>query len=242
MSKNSRVLNNHNNKISQAYKPRNNAHLGIDIIGDNCKNNNTGLLDYIIAHSDGVVVSCRNNIKGFVNGSYGNYVKIKHNNGYFTLYAHLTYGSVKVKVGDKVTKGQIIGYMGNTGYSFGAHLHFEVRNEKDVKTDPTPYINADLPIKNSNEKYTTGNYITLEEMNIRNGSGINNSIKKVKQMSANGKKHATSTNPNSNAIYKKGTEFTAQKIIVKGNEVWAKSPSGYICIKGASGKIYCKKK
>lgn len=92
------------------------------------------------------------------------------------------------------------------------------------------------------EEYTPSNYITLEDMNLRNGAGINYTIRKVSQMSTNGKKHATSTNPNANATYKKGTEFTAQEIVAKGNEVWAQSPSGYICIKGASGKVYCKKK
>ena len=77
--------------------------------------------------------------------SYGNYVKIKHNDGYYTLYAHLKYGSVKVSIGDKVKKGQTIGYMGNTGRSTAAHLHFEVRNTKDKRINPTQYLNADLP-------------------------------------------------------------------------------------------------
>lgn len=105
-----------------------------------------------------------------------------------------------------------------------------------------------LPIEFENEikvelkEYTTGNYITLEDMNIRNGAGYKYQIKKVKDMSINGRKHATSTNLNANACYKKETEFTAQEIIKNSNEVWAKSPSGYVCIKGASGKVYCKKK
>lgn len=90
-------------------------------------------------------------------------------------------------------------------------------------------------------EYSIGNYITLEEMNIRSGAGYKYAIKKVKDMSLNGKKHATSTNPNANATYKKGTEFTAQEIIKNGKEYWAKTPSGYICLKGASNKIYCKK-
>lgn len=94
----------------------------------------------------------------------------------------------------------------------------------------------------TNQQYTQGNYITLEDMNIRSGAGYKYLIKKVKDMTANGKKHATSTNPNANATYKKGTEFTAQEIIKNGNECWAKSPSGFICLKGASGKVYCKKK
>ena len=66
--------------------------------------------------------------------SYGNMVKIKHDNwkggSVETLYAHLN--STNVKVGQKVKKGDIIGYSGNTGNSFGAHLHFEVRYKGDA--------------------------------------------------------------------------------------------------------------
>lgn len=96
--------------------------------------------------------------------------------------------------------------------------------------------------KINKEEYVKGNYITLESMNIRNGAGANYTIKKVSEMSANGRKHATSTNLNANAEYKKDTEFTAQKIIKNGNEYWALTPSGFICLKGSSGKVYCKKK
>ena len=53
--------------------------------------------------------------------------------------------SVSVNEGQHVQKGQVIGYMGNTGNSYGAHLHFEVRNTKDIRINPTPYIDADLP-------------------------------------------------------------------------------------------------
>ena len=54
-------------------------------------------------------------------------IKIDHGNGYFTRYLHLAYGSVNVSVGDFVKKGTVLGYMGNTGYSFGGHLHFEIK-------------------------------------------------------------------------------------------------------------------
>ena len=60
------------------------------------------------------------------NSSYGNYCIINHGNGYATLYAHHMQ-LPRVKVGDTVSKGQAIGYVGNTGNSFGAHLHFELR-------------------------------------------------------------------------------------------------------------------
>jgi len=57
---------------------------------------------------------------------YGNFITIKHKNGEYTTYDHLQYGGAKVKVGDKVKKGQEIGYSGNTGQTKGPHLHFEV--------------------------------------------------------------------------------------------------------------------
>ena len=89
--------------------------------------------------------------------------------------------------------------------------------------------------------YTKGTYITLENMKVRTGAGTNHKQKKVKELTADGKKNATSQSLNAYAVYKKGTVFTALEIINE-NGVWAKSPSGYICIKGASGKVYCKKK
>ena len=57
--------------------------------------------------------------------SYGNVVVIRHNNGLETLYAHLS--KREVKSGDHVEAGDVIGLGGNTGRSFGSHLHFEVR-------------------------------------------------------------------------------------------------------------------
>ena len=54
----------------------------------------------------------------------GNYLVIKQDNGYHTLYAHLS--KKLVNEGDKVSKGQLIGIMGQTGYATGVHLHFAV--------------------------------------------------------------------------------------------------------------------
>ena len=105
--------------------------------------------DGVDAHSDGTVVEvekgCNYNTYPQGPNIYGNYVKIKHDNGYYTLYAHLVYDTIPVKKGDRVKKGEYIGWMGNTGYSNGAHVHFEVRNENDVRINPEPYLNSDLP-------------------------------------------------------------------------------------------------
>lgn len=230
---NSRVFKKKGNKITQKYKSG--VHNGIDLVG-------TGsTLDYIVAHSDGTVVAVRKDCNATykTGSSYGNYVKIKHNNGYRTLYAHLKYGSVTVKVGDKVKKGQVIGYMGNTGHSFGAHLHFEVRNTNDVKIDPTPYINADLPkvtTASTSNKYTIGTYVTSYNMKVRVGPGTKYRAKSKKELTKDGQRNA-----NMFGAYKKGTRFTAKEIINNTDgSVWAKSPSGYICIKDKT-KNYCKK-
>ena len=73
----------------------------------------------------------------------GNFVTLTHGNGEETRYYHLKEGSVVVNVGDVVEKGQVIGFMGKTGYVTGTHLHFEIR--KDGKTvDPIPYLEGKL--------------------------------------------------------------------------------------------------
>lgn len=137
MSLKNRVLESGLLEVTQEYKPG--VHNGIDVVNQNYT------LGNIVAHSDGVVVGSRNNCNGFENGSYGNYVKIKHDNGYYTLYGHMAYNTVRVSVGQRVSKGQVLGYTGNTGMSYGGHLHFEVRNTSDVRIDPTEYLNSDLP-------------------------------------------------------------------------------------------------
>jgi beta-lactamase regulating signal transducer with metallopeptidase domain len=73
----------------------------------------------IVATADGIVMKAE-----FRETSYGKVVIIKHSETYSTLYAHMS--EFKVKEGDKVTKGQIIGFVGNSGLSTGPHLHYEV--------------------------------------------------------------------------------------------------------------------
>lgn len=88
-------------------------HRGLDISGDNC------LGARIVAADDGVVV-----ISEYGHWSWGNYVVINHGNGYTTLYAHCV--SLSASVGQSVSAGETIAFVGNTGNSFGAHLHLEI--------------------------------------------------------------------------------------------------------------------
>lgn len=59
-------------------------------------------------------------------GQYGNYVRIRHANGYQTAYAHMSRFGPGIREGVKVRQGQVIGFVGNTGFSTGPHLHYEV--------------------------------------------------------------------------------------------------------------------
>ncbi|MFN3405769.1 MAG: M23 family metallopeptidase [Cytophagaceae bacterium] len=90
----------------------------------------------IYATGDGVVKLVTTNL-----GGYGKEIEIDHGYGYITKYAHLD--GFKVKVGQKVKRGELIGYSGNTGSSTAPHLHYEVMyNGK--KVDPVHYFFIDL--------------------------------------------------------------------------------------------------
>ncbi|MBI9067045.1 MAG: peptidoglycan DD-metalloendopeptidase family protein [Salinivirgaceae bacterium] len=90
--------------------------------------------------------------KGYQKKGAGNYVKIKHNSVYTTQYAHLKGYAKGLKTGDHVTQGQLIGYVGTTGYSTGPHLDFRFfKNGQPVdplKVDAPPVE----PIKKINKE------------------------------------------------------------------------------------------
>lgn len=75
--------------------------------------------------------------------TYGNVVMIKHSDRCYSAYGHMPTGGRLVKQGDKVTKGQKIGLVGDTGNSSGPHLHFEM-----TYTDPTKIIGIGKPLEN----------------------------------------------------------------------------------------------
>lgn len=126
--------------ISSPFGPRwGRNHNGIDV-GDG------GIMGgAAVASKAGTVIyvanSCTHNFaKNYscgCGGGYGNYIIISHDGTYSTVYAHLSYASVSV--GDYVEQNQVIGAIGSTGHSTGAHLHFEIR-ENGVAQNPMNYV------------------------------------------------------------------------------------------------------
>lgn len=125
--------------ISSGYGSRwGTTHRGIDIAGGGIAGASA------CASKDGTVIavntSCTHDYPKSGNccgNGYGNYVLVSHGDGYTTLYGHLQ--SVAVSVGDSVSQGQTIGYIGCTGYSTGYHLHFEIRLD-GVAQNPSNYV------------------------------------------------------------------------------------------------------
>jgi LysM repeat protein len=99
-------------EISDYFGTRGGDHFGIDIAAE--KGASVQVVD------DGTV------LKSYYSGSYGHVVFVSHPGGIETVYAHLN--KRVVEEGEKVKKGQLIGLVGNTGRSYGTHLHFEVHN------------------------------------------------------------------------------------------------------------------
>lgn len=174
MSVKCRVLKCGECEITQSYGGANN-HLGTDIVGKGYT------LDTILAHTDGIVTYIqtghKNNKGSTGDASYGNMIKLDHGNGNYTLYAHLD--RVYVSNGQRISKGQELGYMGNTGNSYGGHLHFEVFKD-NIRVDSGPYLNANIieplvqPVaRNENKNQIKVNVIDLR---IRKGAGINQAI------------------------------------------------------------------
>lgn len=127
--------------VSTLFNPTN--HKALDL-GFLIKYNATAPLP-VLATADGyVTIAVNNQDRDVTSGarSYGNQVMIQHDTTLKTRSCHLAKGTVCVKVGQKVKRGQVIGMMGNTGYSFGRHLHFEVY-EFGVRVNPFKYL--DIP-------------------------------------------------------------------------------------------------
>lgn len=210
-------------------------HHGIDLIAKP-RNNNAE----IVAIADGVVTGVQKTGKQHGTACF---VRIKHSNGLYSLYYHLKSKSIIVNVGDHVKKGQKLGIIGATGIATGIHLHFQIdRGSDKTSIDPYDYVFKNKAIVDEVDGYPSGvNYRTLGTMYVRVNAGTCYSIKLVKQMTKDGQRNATSSNPNAYAVYKKGTIFTALEIIKSKYGIWARTPSGFVCVVGASGRKYCER-
>ena len=102
----------------------------------------------IYAARAGIVVEVAySNFRGGADwGKYGaeaNVVKIMHDDGSFGVYAHLSWDSIRVRVGDRVRRGEFIAASGNTGFSTGPHLHFVVVRNEGLRTVSVPVVFSD---------------------------------------------------------------------------------------------------
>lgn len=169
------VLATMNERISYGFSSE---HMALDLVPENGGDTDA------IAFAEGTVEVAVNNVrytnhnsKG--NATYGNYVIIKHPNGYKTLYAHLKYGSILVNAGDYVSKGQRLATIGQTGNAYGVHLHFEIRGPDNKLVNPNDYLfrnntafSPNESTENSSLENTNKNTTVSENNNNTNTSNI----------------------------------------------------------------------
>jgi len=133
------------NKTSGFKSKERPTHQGIDYRGEKG--------DFIVLKQGGTVgrvfTGCVVGPKGCGNG-YGNFVEVQHNPETLTRYAHLT--KPNMKSGDKVNPGDIVGTIGDTGNSFGDHLHFEFE-KNGKKIDGSSYAEDYFVILDKSDKY-----------------------------------------------------------------------------------------
>lgn len=229
------VIYNSINRITQHYG---NGHHGVDLGYSKDEDKNI-----VYANSLGIVVEVvdkyDNDTKSKGSKTWGNYVLIKHPNGYHSRYAHLKKHSISVKVGDTVDEKTPIGIIGDSGKAYGRHLHFEVSKNYSSSTriNPEPYLYTPI-YKNS---YLTGKYRLIESKAIRKNHVIANNIVLVKNCKESVKPLLTSTKPNAQAYFKKGVTVGITDIYVeKNNRIWGKLTNTWIVIQNKDGKPQAK--
>ena len=103
-----------------------NFHTGLDIAG-------TGYGSPVYAANNGVIEQME------YRSDNGNYIQINHNNGYYSFYGHMARFAPGLSIGSTVARGQIIGYVGSSGWATGPHLHFEIRTCPGYKCHTNPF-------------------------------------------------------------------------------------------------------
>ena len=227
-----------NQKLNgSAYK-----HKGIDLTGNPSV---SGGYDDIVAFEDGEVIT-----SGYLSDT-GYWVRIRHSDGVVTRYMHMKSGSLKVKVGDKVNKGQVIGYMGSTGNSTGRHLHFDLSYPGNVEktqggfyvssqnctyVDPVPYLNGTKKL--SEPKPSLGTYVVKESVNVRLGPGTNYNRVYYSQFSVNAKSQVKRLDKSCPDHFPAGTKLTIKEVKQAANgKWWGKCPSGWVCMSYLTKKV-----
>ena len=140
------------------------SHRGVDM----CWNDDYGgAYAPVYAPADGEVVALDDgwgNTWAYDKSNWGNYIKIKHATGVYTLMAHLLKGSLKVSIGDKVKRGQTIATMNSSGASTGNHVHFELYlngSGTSYRVDPLKYCYAYPTDYVGDEHYFSGEAYTI---------------------------------------------------------------------------------
>lgn len=138
----SRILYESEKRINKSNAFGHNGHEGLDFLKSDNEEHNK-----VYALTKGTVIQAIDG-KDMNRGStgtesYGNFIMIRHANGLESTYAHLLKGSIRVKIGDVVTKNTQIAIMGETGNAYGRHLHLRIRKNGSI-VNPTPYLTMDF--------------------------------------------------------------------------------------------------
>ena len=180
-----KVMDTAEHKVTCEFKA-NKTHKGVDLVPKS-----TTETPNILAYADGTVIYSAN-VQGINKSTgttgMGTNVAIKHADGSVTRYQHMKAGSLKVKKGDKVKKGQILGVYGRptNGNSTGPHLHFDISFPEQKKdsikgtfcgetryyVDPVPYLTKKEEKKTESKTYR----VTASALNIRSGSSMKSPI------------------------------------------------------------------
>ncbi|WP_347320003.1 peptidoglycan DD-metalloendopeptidase family protein [Rossellomorea sp. RS05] len=179
------------------------SHFGIDLAKSGAVN--------VKAAAAGVVS------QSYRSDSYGEVVFVVHNLGgktYETVYAHMRAGSRKVNVGASVKQGQVLGLMGNTGYSYGQHLHFELHagrwNEtKSNAVDPLKYLDKVAPASNASS-HTIKSGDTLWDIAKAYGTSVKDLERLNPSVDAKALKIGAKLN-----VAKKADSYSGKKLVCK---------------------------
>ena len=211
-------------------------HKGIDLIGDVTKSDTS--IDNVCAFADGIVFAVCNSFTGQTTktdiSGCGNYVFIKHTNGWITRYMHLQKGSVRVIKGDSVKKGEVIGRMGMTGNATGYHLHFDISNDKYLPygrlindrwyCDPKPFLAGNRGFADIG--YQKGTYVVTKDVNVRTAPSPKGARVYYYGMTENAKKQIKKISGEKLDYFPKGMRLTISEV----SGTWGKCPSGWVSL------------